>query len=112
MIMRPVRLRQKVDAGLRQVVSIKTSTGTFVAEGLASHNCDYDWVVFCQLWNVMLNLPQHFPKFCMDLKQYAVTLGNPKLPPKPKDAHNALADARWNKDVHSLLSALKKEPVR
>lgn len=28
-------------AGFDAVVSIKTSTGTYVAEGLASHNCDY-----------------------------------------------------------------------
>jgi DNA polymerase I-like protein with 3'-5' exonuclease and polymerase domains len=28
-------------AGFDTVVSIKTSTGTYVAEGLASHNCDY-----------------------------------------------------------------------
>jgi hypothetical protein len=67
---------------------------------------DYDWVVFCQLWKRMVDLPRHFPKHCMDLKQYAVDRGNPKLPPKPVDAHNALADARWNRDVHKFLTGL------
>lgn len=29
------------DIGIGDVISIKTDTGTYVAEGLASHNCDY-----------------------------------------------------------------------
>lgn len=64
---------------------------------------DYDWVVFCQLWRTMIDLPSTFPRFCMDLKQWAVMMGNIKLPPKPVDAHNALADARWNRDAYAFL---------
>lgn len=35
-----VRVVKSTYLGLRTVVSMKTSTGTFLAEGLASHNCD------------------------------------------------------------------------
>ena len=59
--------------------------------------CDYDWVIFCQLFGRMLDLPERFPKFCLDLKQLALSCGVreslKKLLPI-KNEHNALADAR------------------
>jgi hypothetical protein len=56
---------------------------------------DYDWILFCQLFGTMMDLPNGFPKFCMDLKQFAVLLGNPELPKLPnKTEHHALWDAR------------------
>ena len=30
---------------------------------------DYDWVVFCQLFGRMMDLPKEFPMYCKDLKQ-------------------------------------------
>ena len=30
---------------------------------------DYDWVVLCQLFGTMVQLPKGFPMFCLDLKQ-------------------------------------------
>lgn len=30
---------------------------------------DYDWVVFCWLFGKMIDLPQGFPMYCIDLKQ-------------------------------------------
>lgn len=71
---------------------------------------DYDWVVFCWLWGAMISLPAHFPKFCLDLKQLAVSLGvaKPKvLVPAEQPEHNALADARWNAKLHAALVALE-----
>lgn len=59
----------------------------------------YDWVAICQLYGTMMGLPGHFPKFCMDLKQLSVMLGNPRHPKQESGEHNALADARWNRDV-------------
>lgn len=64
---------------------------------------DYDWVVFCQLFGNMVNLPKTFPMFCLDIKQYAVMLGNPKLPKQLMASHNALYDARWNKQSYDFL---------
>lgn len=65
---------------------------------------DYDWVVFCQLFGTMIDLPKGFPMYCNDLKQWCDQLGNPKLPEQGKGVHHALADARWNKQGWEFLS--------
>ncbi len=67
---------------------------------------DYDWVVFCQIFGTMMQLPKGFPMYCRDLKQWCDQLGNPKLPEQGKGEHNALADARWNKTAWSFLFEL------
>jgi hypothetical protein len=64
---------------------------------------DYDWVALCQLYGTMMDLPAGWPMFAMDLKQWAVMLGNPKLPDQTSAEHNALADARWNKEAWEFL---------
>ena len=64
---------------------------------------DYDWVVICQLFGMMVDLPRGMPKFCMDIKQLAVMLGNPRLPTQADGQHNALADARWNREAFAFL---------
>lgn len=64
---------------------------------------DYDWVVFCQLFGRMIDLPKGFPMFCMDIKQLCDSLGGPKLPEQTSGEHNALADARWNRVAHDFL---------
>ena len=56
---------------------------------------DYDWVVICQLFGTMMDLPKHFPRFCMDLKQLSVDVGSPEHPKQASGEHDALADARW-----------------
>ena len=68
---------------------------------------DYDWVVICQLFGTMMDLPSGWPMFCMDLKQLAVTKGDPTLPDQASTEHHALADARWNRDVYRFLEALR-----
>jgi hypothetical protein len=65
--------------------------------------CDYDWVVFCWLFGAMIDLPKGFPKFCMDLKQDLVRVGNPRIPFKPEKEHNALSDAQWIAKAHKWL---------
>lgn len=92
MSLRSVRLVRKVYVGRREVTSITTDTGTYIAEGFASHNCDYDWVVFCWLFGPMVELPKGWPKFCRDLKQEAVRRHASLL--HHNDTHNALNDAR------------------
>jgi hypothetical protein len=58
---------------------------------------DYDWVVFCQLFGAMVDLPKGWSMFCRDIKQLCDELGNPRLPPEFRSNHNALSDARWNR---------------
>ncbi len=67
--------------------------------------CDYDWVVFCQLFGRMIDLPDGFPMYCRDLKQMMDERNldkawKDKNCPEPKGAHNALVDAGWNKSLY------------
>lgn len=64
---------------------------------------DYDWVVFCQIFGTMMDLPKGFPMYCRDIKQLCDDKGNPQLPAQGKGEHNALADARWNKLAWNFL---------
>lgn len=70
---------------------------------------DYDWVVFCQLFGTMMDLPKGFPMYCLDLKQEMHRLGfkQEDLPDSllhQTEEHNALMDARWNRDLDRYLS--------
>jgi hypothetical protein len=67
---------------------------------------DYDWVVFCWLFGSMIDLPEGFPMYCRDLKQWADQLGAPSdgFPKQAEGEHNALHDARWNLQLfHHLM---------
>ena len=66
---------------------------------------DYDWVALCQLFGRMIDLPSGWPMYCRDLKQLCDSVGNPSLPKQPGDEHHALADARWVRDMHAMLSS-------
>jgi len=45
----------------------------------------------------MNELPFRFPQLCLDIKQWAIELGDPELPRQVGVRHHALADARWTK---------------
>jgi hypothetical protein len=68
---------------------------------------DYDWVVFCQIFGSMIDLPTGWPMYCRDLKQWCDDIGNPRLPAQSSTEHNALNDARWNKAAYEFLSSRK-----
>jgi hypothetical protein len=61
------------------------------------------------MFGAMINLPEGFPMYCNDLKQFAKSVGNPKLPEQGKGEHNALADARWNKTSYDFLVKIREE---
>jgi hypothetical protein len=67
----------------------------------------YDHVALAQLWGPMVKLPHGVPMFTCDLKQEAVRLGSPKLPDQAGNEHNALADARWNREVGRFLGEIE-----
>jgi hypothetical protein len=71
-----------------------------------AYYADYDWVVFCSLFGTMMDLPQNFPMFCMDLKQMMEerklsTEWKQRICPDPEGEHDALVDANWNKKLYS-----------
>jgi hypothetical protein len=66
----------------------------------------YDWVVFSWLFGKMDELPFHFPQLCLDIKQWAIELGDAELPQQLGPRHHALADARWTRDAWTFLAGL------
>jgi hypothetical protein len=96
---------------------------------------DYDWVLFCSLFGRMMNLPDAFPMYCIDLKQILdekvsklpnsdffhafhkeepltfkeklelVKTKNVKYP-KQTNEHNALDDAKWNYELYKFIQTL------
>lgn len=66
---------------------------------------DYDHVVRSQLFGRMVDLPEGFPWYTLDIKQEAHRLGNPELPDMDEawQEHHAGFDARWNKKAWEFL---------
>lgn len=70
--------------------------------------CSYDWVVFCQLFGKMIDLPKGFPMYINDIQQLAKSLGNPEIPIQLEGNHDALEDAKHIKKVYEFLREIKK----
>jgi len=68
-----------------------------------AYYADYDWVVLCQLFGRMIDLPEGWPMYCRDFKQLIDERG---FEPKKQETgdHNALEDARWLKTEFLRLS--------
>ncbi len=64
----------------------------------------YDWVVLCQLFGSMIDLPRRFPMYINDIKQlqHIHGIGDHELP-EQENRHNALADATWNKTAYEYV---------
>lgn len=75
---------------------------------------DYDWVVFCWLFGCMVDLPQGFPMFALDLRQTVWQFNVPRgaLAPKPSVEHNAWHDAMWLRDSWIAAQAWVPEEYR
>jgi hypothetical protein len=63
----------------------------------------YDWVALAQLFGTMRDLPEGWPGYCRDLKQWCDDLGNPPLPEQTTREHHALNDAWWTRQVWEFL---------
>jgi hypothetical protein len=72
----------------------------------------YDWVVLCQLYGTMMQLPKGWPMFCRDVKQLSCDLGDPELPKQATTEHHALADALWTRQAHDYLAGWGRIVVR
>ena len=72
-----------------------------------AYYADYDWVVFCQLFGTMNDLPKGFPMFSFDIQQQIEEYKIDKeqlLKDVPQvNCHNSLQDAIWNKNAHNWI---------
>ena len=79
-----------------------------------AYYADYDWVAFCWLFGKMIDLPNRFPKYCIDLKQtletkkeeLKQTITDFKTYPKQTNEHNALSDALFCRELYYFLNTL------
>jgi len=69
----------------------------------------YDWVLFCQLWGRMVDLPKSFPHYCNDVKQFAKNVGFTgdlkQFEERELAKHEAVSDARQIRRYHNGLLA-------
>jgi hypothetical protein len=69
----------------------------------------YDWVLFCQLWGRMIDLPKSFPHYCNDVKQLAKNMGFTgdlkQFEERELAKHEAVSDARQIRRYHNGLRA-------
>lgn len=133
------------DENIHQIETTKKLISNFKGKvEFYAYYADYDWVAFCWLFGKMIDLPNGFPMYCIDLKQeldtrlktytstelskstypscqhnvyaamdYDKPLINmqkcikdhPKYP-KQTNEHNALADAKWNKQLYEFINTL------
>lgn len=66
----------------------------------------YDWVVLCQLFGRMVDLPLSWPQRVNDVAQVAHMVGANKLPQQTTVEHHALADARHCRALHLWLEQM------
>lgn len=90
----PIMLREAIAARIVEFVG--------PAPEFWGYYADYDWVVLCQLFGTMMDLPAGWPKHCRDIKQLADMLGG-FLPAQKTPEHHALNDAQWTADSYEYL---------
>lgn len=97
-------------SALKMRSEIATEVALFMGEGpeIWAYYGSYDWISLCQLYGRMMDIPKGWPFYVKDIKMLADMLGNPRLPDKPRDNHNALADANWAREAHMHLDRLRR----
>lgn len=65
------------------------------ALSFVGYYCDYDWVVMCQLFGTMMQLPEGWPMFAWDLRQMLDERGLQHISQPDDMPHQALSDAQW-----------------
>jgi hypothetical protein len=66
----------------------------------------HDFIALTQLWGPLHQIPDLLPKCGRDLKQEFDRQGQRWKPPTDGSEHNALADARWDRQVAELLGII------
>jgi hypothetical protein len=78
-----------------------------------SYYADYDHVILCQIFGRMVDLPEGWPKYTLDVKQWAVQLEERahelELPKDSEEEHHALHDARWIRRAWKVLQEHERE---
>jgi hypothetical protein len=79
-----------------------------------AYYADYDWVLLCWCFGAMIDLPDTWPMFCLDLRQSMQErdVARAQLPAQDKaTSHDALADARWVRDAWTVVYGCQEPGV-
>lgn len=84
---------------------VKNFIGSSYAPNLWAWFAAYDHVAYAQLFGAMIGLPPGLPQQTDDLVTLMKLAGIPRdaLPKQEGTEHNALDDARWNKQVFDFI---------
>lgn len=78
--------------------------------------CAYDWVALCQLYGTMMDLPESWPMYCRDLRQWLDEheLEGITQPEDDQGIHHALRDALWIMQTYQcyVLGHGKNKPTK
>jgi len=76
---------------------------------LWGYYADFDHVLMCWIFGRMVDLPGGMPWYTLDIKQEMIRIGVDRsdMPPDPKGEHDALVDARWNREAWKRLQETK-----
>lgn len=71
-----------------------------------AYYASYDWVVFARIFGRLIDKPEYFPMWVIDLKQMMWERGLTKewkqqVCPDPEGEHDALVDAQWNLKLYN-----------
>lgn len=107
------RSRRRIREDLEEFFGVSDSTGAGGADPIElwAWIGAYDHVALCQLWGTMPELPRALPRFTRELRQLWEDRGSPRLPPRSRDAHDALVDARDQLRRFRLITAVGEPPV-
>ena len=103
------KLPPRTDPRWMSKAQIATGLRAFVGDTVPEfwgYFSSYDWVLFCWLLGGrMVDLPQGWPGYCLDLKQEMVARGirRKDLPKTSSEVHDALVDARWLRGAHGFV---------
>lgn len=107
------RSRRRIREDLEEFFGVSGITGAGVADPIElwAWIGAYDHVALCQLWGTMPELPRALPRFTRELRQLWEDRGSPRLPPRSRDAHDALVDARDQLCRFRLITSAGEPPV-
>ncbi len=96
-----------------EVCKIDAERSPFPLAEFWADYASYDWIVLCQLYGTMLERPDYWPMFCMDIQQMKRHVGfKGNLPEVAGQAHCAMDDALNCKERWELLDAWDREQIR
>lgn len=97
-----------VDTPAQSRESIRDELAVFLRQGgdpeLWGYFAAWDHIALMQLWGDFSAQPDWLPMRSNDVAQLAQMMGVRKLPHQSGSEHDALADARWTKEVFDYLA--------